>query len=244
MSSGVSWADVVFHVLAHVAHEPRRLPSSLHSHAYQRFVEDLAGPASGRALAQDVHLLAALLRDHETLASVQRLAFEWPDPERARAEVEAALRGFPPAAELLRCAALLECDVYTRLPAPIVDRDALESAVSALVLQQLPIVTSRPLTEHGRLWNGVVYVGVPGQGVTLEHAAHQAAHEHAVYELRDAKLGERDTEAVALVRLHLRLAGTPHADAHRRWCARWGVRAEHLDPGRLTPAQREALERS
>jgi hypothetical protein len=247
------WADVVFHVLAHV---PGRLPSSLHSHAYQRFVADLVGPASERALGEDARVLGELLTDHASLAAVQALAWLWREPEHARAEQEldalansqvddarllAALRGSP-AAELLRCAALLELEVYAQLPAPP-SNQALRDAVAALVPQPLPVVTSRPLTEHGRVWNGVVYVGVPGEGVTLEHAAHQAAHEHTVHELRDAGLEERGIEAVALVRLHRRLEGTPHAAAHRRWCARCGVRDEHLDPTRLTPAQRAVLAR-
>lgn len=260
-----SWAECVFHVLAHV--DRSGLPSSLFSPWYVRFVEASLGPASGRPLGADAAALSACLADHASLAFVQGLAWLWRDSadawtygtcalgelqahQVADAELLASLSTQAQAVELLRCAALLEADGCARLPPSRPDTQAFEGLLSALIphapaLAHAEVTFVRPLTAHGRVRGKAIWVGVPGEGVTPEHAALQAAHEATVREVRleAPALPERSVEAVALVLLHERIAGSPFAAPHRRWCAQWGVRDDHLARRRLSPEQCAVLER-
>src|SRR5690242_9125689 len=81
-SAGPAWADLVFHVLAHVE-ETEALPSSVSDAAYRAFVESHLGPASERALSGDARVLGEALRDHGELSRVQALAAVFRDPEHA-----------------------------------------------------------------------------------------------------------------------------------------------------------------
>src|SRR5690606_32191845 len=143
-----SWAECVFHVLAHV--ELSGLPSSLFSPWYVRFAEATLGPASRRPLGEDVVALSACLRDHTTLATVQNLAFLWKESEGALTcaatelgelrdvqvtdvRLLASLRAHAGAVELVRCAALLEADACARLPVTRPDAVSFQAALSALV---------------------------------------------------------------------------------------------------------------
>ena len=254
------WAEVVFHVLAHVP--ARDLPSSLHSAWYVSFAEALLGPAAQRPLGQDVAVLRVLMRDHRALAAVQGLAFLWRDSSEALACSEremaaltahdvvcprllAQLNVHAYALEALRGAALLEAEVYVTLPPPALDTRALDEALVALTacaptLASARVTALRPLTRHGRVLRSSIFVGVPGAGVSLQHVAMQAAHEATVAEVLShaTALPERQVEEVALSVLAERCARTPHAAAHRAWCAQWQVREEHLDGARLSPTQR------
>jgi hypothetical protein len=237
-------------------------PASLHSPWYVSFAEDLLGPADQRPLGQDVAVLRVLMRDHEALAAVQGLAFLWRDSAEALAcsELELAaltahdvlcpvllaqlnVRAY--ALESLRSAALLEAEVYATLPPPRVDTRALDEALVALsrcapTLASARVTALRPLTRHGRVLGSTIFVGVPGAGVSLQHVAMQAAHEATVAEVLShaSALPERQVEAVALVLLAERCAGSVHAESHRAWCGQWQVREEHLDGARLSPTQR------
>src|SRR5689334_3120479 len=126
---GPPWADLVFHVLAHV---PLPFPSSIHDPLYVAFAERHLGPASARSLAEDAVLLGKVLSTPELCAHAQWVAFLFENAAAARAvtdrdlremdEVHAhgaalrALAGIEPVAESLRAAAELEAPHHARLP--------------------------------------------------------------------------------------------------------------------------------
>jgi hypothetical protein len=258
-----SWAELVFHVLAHVP--AAGVPSSVYSPWYVQFAAEHLGASSERALGRDVAVLGRLFPDHRRLCGVQGLAWLWRDVTEALAcaerelselragdlaEHELLLASMPEthALELLRCACLLEAEAFARLPVPTFDHAAFDAALARLVphapaLKQLCIKPLRSLTCHGRLRGEDLWIGVPDCGVTLEMAAMQAAHEASVREVRVRRptLPERELEAVALVLLSERITGSPHAVAHRAWCRAHQVRAEHLDRNQLSPTQRDLL---
>ena len=259
-----AWTDVVFHVLAQLPGP--RVPASLHSPWYAEFVAALLGPAQARQLGADLAALAAVARDHHTLVAMQQLAWLWRDPEQAlacadrelsqlRAEDVAEPALLPSllrsatAVELLRCAALLELEAYRRLPAPELDLPALSGALAALVplasgLTTARITSLRPLTRHGRVRGASIFIGVPGAGVSLAHAAFQAAHEATVREVEahGAPLAERRIESIALVLLATRAERARARGAHRSWCAEHGVRDVDLRRANLTVEERKILD--
>lgn len=196
---GPEWADLVFHVLAHVP-GTRQFASSLDDAPYRAFCEQHLGPAAARSLGEDTRLLSQLLTSHELLARVQWLAFLFDDVAAARRSAArdlAELRdrdagvstparrslcsegfaGSPleSAAELLRAAAELEAPHHSRLPAATLDPAALSAAVSraaaaAPCLKSLRIRCLRSLARRGRVAAPDLYVGVPDELLGVTHA--------------------------------------------------------------------------
>ena len=263
------WSDLVFHVLAHV--DLRGVAPNVFDTRYVRWVEQHAGPAGERTLAEDASALARLLLADPVVAiAVQALAvlFDGIDQAQRAAERElgelsgadvvspAALRalvGALPAAELLRCAALLEADVHRRLLGTGTGWSEAELQL-ALVrvaecaprLAQCELVLCRALTRHGRVFGTRLYAGVPAEalGVSAEQVALQAGHEASVLEASEAaraaglQLNERAVEAVAVVLFAQRCTRAGLAEAHARWGAQWGVRAEHGELASLPEPER------
>jgi hypothetical protein len=248
---GPPWADLVFHVLAHV---PLPFPSSLHDPLYVAFAERHLGPASGRSLGEDAVLLGKILSTHELCAHAQWVAFLFEDAAMARAvtardlremdDVHAhgpalrALVGIEPVAESLRAAAELEAPHHARLPSTSVNAVELDAALvraraAAPRLASLGVRCSRALARRGRAVPSWIYVGVPGGelGVTAAHVATQAAHEATVVEVGEAAiagrvhLAERDVEHAALVVLSERALGSLFAADHERWWNALGLPA-------------------
>jgi hypothetical protein len=252
------WAEVVFHVLAHV---PGGAAASLWEPRYVRWAEARLGPASLRALGDDVRALAALLPDHDALATAQLLAWVFRDPARAErvfdrglGELEAGhvddaallarIRAAAPAvlqgADLLFCAAALEAPSVARLPPLHVDQAALSSAVLRLAplapaLSTVTLGVVRALGWRGRVLRGEICVGAPetlDEGPTLEHVSWQAAHEAVVAEVsRAGAAGHADTEHVAIVLLAERARGAGLGEPHARW----------LSSLRAPPSERASL---
>ena len=145
------WPELVLHVLAHLE-STARLPSSVCSEAYLSAARQHVGPVRERALGADIPVLAAHLTTHERLSAVQLLIRLHPtmaaarrsahlplgsleDESETNTEVRDLLLGAcPVAAELVRCAALLEADGFSAWPLP--DRgelqDRLEQALPTL----------------------------------------------------------------------------------------------------------------
>jgi hypothetical protein len=252
VSAGPPWADLVFHVLAHVE-ATAALPSSLFDPVYRDFVERHSGPASARALGDDARVLGEVLRDHSELSRVQSLAGVFLDPEHAArmrgrdltmlvAEdltdavfLEPAKNGGA-AMEILRAAAELEAPFHARLPAASTDLDALDRALQALAacaptLQAFRVSCLRSLRLRGRVVPGNIWVGAPGlePPLTALHAAWQACHEATVAEVgagaaaRRLALQERAVEHAAVVLLTARAAHNGLSDDHGTWCATFGA---------------------
>jgi hypothetical protein len=214
---GPPWADLVFHVLAHVT-EQRRFASSLGHLPYRAFCERHLGRAAARSLAEDVDHLTQVLTSHELLAQLQWMAFLFHDPIAARSvgareltelltdrtagdavvnpRALRGLSGVEAQAELLRAAAELEAPHHARLPPAGFDLNALSRwlrrvAVAAPRLRTMDVRFLRALTQHGRVVAPVIYIGVPSEelGVEVPQVAVQAAHEATVVEVAEAARG-------------------------------------------------------
>lgn len=260
------WADLVFHVLAHVTGS--RAPAALHAPAYTAWVAAQLGPIEARPLGEDVGALRALLADANMCAAVQPLAVLFSDAAQARRlatmefgaltashgiepELLACLRRVIAPAELLRCSALLELEAHARLAPAVSEFAQLRAGLGEVVrcaprLGGCPLRLSRALTHHGRVFGSRVYVGVPDArlGVDSAHVAMQAAHESTVLEVFERARSsnhawsERRIEAVAVVVLARRAAGAGLTGQHADWARIWGVRAEHTDPASLNAEAR------
>lgn len=259
-----SWAEAVFHVLAHLpAHG---LPSSLYAPWYVELAESELGAASQRLLAEDVAVLGALLRDHDALVAAQNVAWLWRESTKALAFAERELPSLTDAdvddaqvlalvhvrayaVEGLRSAALLEAPSLARLSAPELDVAALVDALITLLprapaLAHCSITPLRPLTRHGRTRGRNIFVGVPGAGVSLEHVAMQAAYEATLGEVLslEAPLAPRRARAVSLILLNVRCADSEAAESYRAWCHSSQVAADSLDRGQLSRAESAVLD--
>lgn len=251
-SAGPPWADLVFHVLAHVERN-EALPSSVSDRAYRTFVEAHLGPASERALGGDTQVLGEVLRDHAELARVQALAAVFRDPQHAArvrgrdlttllaedvsdtAFLEPVKNGGA-AMEVLRAAAEIEAPFHARLPPPHTDLEAFDRAlqaraVCAPALAGFRISCLRSLRLRGRLVPGHIWVGAPAADppLTALHASWQACHEATVAEVgtaaaaRDVALDERMVEHAAVVLLTLRAAENGLSADHGTWSATFGT---------------------
>src|SRR5688500_4294288 len=192
------FADLVFHVLAHVE-ATAALPSSLYDATYVALCQRELGAIEQRQLGADVKALGAVLGTHQALAAVQRLAWlhetiaeseqvetrslnELAPGDVARPALLAELvREAQPALELLRCAVALERPHHARLALAEVaadEQDELLQVVTELCavapgLARARIAYVRSLGRRGRVWGSEIWLGLPGSenGPTPEHAA-------------------------------------------------------------------------
>lgn len=200
------WADLVFHVLAHVE-VSERLRASLYDARYVAFVEEHLGPAEGRLLAQDALLLATRLETEESLGDAQLLAWLFETPEEATRASGLELGELPvesvrdagalvdlaraaPIVEVLRTACEIEAEHHAKLPPIEVDDAALdmalyEAAAASPTLPSYRVAVIRSLRVRGRMRGEEIWVGAPDDflGIGAEHVAWQAAHEATVREL-------------------------------------------------------------
>lgn len=253
------WAELVFHVLAHVR---SAAPASVYDPAWVAFV---AAHSSGeRALHEDVALLEAAAMSHDTLAEVQLLAWLFESTERTAAVAELRLEELRPsqvdapevlgqlvqsrhraAIEVLRAAAELEADTFASLPKARRDDTAIARAfgrVSAAApwMSVCRIEHVRPLRLRGRVRERRVWIGLPCAelGPSAEHAAWQAAHEATVTEISERarasglRIAYLPLEQSALFVLRERAARAGLSEPHGRWL-------EHFSA--LPPFEREAI---
>jgi hypothetical protein len=252
------WADLVFHVLAHV---PSSTPASVYDPVYTAFAARHLGAPELRALGEDVRALLPLATEHGSYAAIQNLAWLFSNVEEAArfrdrelASLEttnvsdgrllAALRDLGPAVEVLRCAAELEAEAHARLPPIAFDAPALAAALegvtpAAPALAGFRIGVVRSLRLRGRVRSGEIWLGAPcpRPGPDLAHVAWQAAHEATVAELGRAlatpAADDRPLEHAALVVLAERAARAGFAEAHAAWFAGFGLARATLDPASL-----------
>jgi hypothetical protein len=204
------------------------------------------GPTFGRALATDAAALAAACKEHAPLARLSWVALLFSDLSQALGQAELELSALSdaavaspnalravredPAAEILRCAAYLEAEDWSSLPALSVDLASLRAQLAALVpaaplLSQLSMYCSPALRLRGRAWGDAVWVGCPCPELELEgeHVAWQAAHEATVVEVerlsaeRGTVLDFASLEHTALLLLRTRAQTLGHRAAHQEW---------------------------
>lgn len=239
------YADLVFHVLAHVS--PRApLNASLYNPKYIEFCHSFLGDARERALGEDVRTLAQMLSNHEILARVQTLAWLFDSAEDAarfdecelaalnrkgtfRSDVHAHLcrAEHLAAVELLRCAVALEAEHHERLPVENRTSEAQlrEELLSfhsvAPRLRETTVTCIRALGSRGRALSNSIFVGLPEPGSHapgIEHAVLQAAHEATVQEVSRARwMPFLETEHAALALLQKRMLGHQKEAVHQRW---------------------------
>ncbi|MCL4748830.1 MAG: hypothetical protein KJ015_01655 [Myxococcales bacterium] len=259
------FADLVFHVLAHVRRSAGEA-ASVYDPEWVRFAASHLGPAESRTLAEDADALGQLAPGHEALSRLQLVAWLFADVERARVvaareladlgpdevdapELLATLRQLGPAPELLRVAAELERPFFERLPAP--EHDWARSAASfeamlgvAPELGQCTVELVRSLRLRGRVRGSRIWVGVPDPalGPTLEHVSWQAAHEATVREVgRHARAAERRVEQMAVVLLAARARRQGRDADHGRWLAHFGANAPETNPSSLDEAEQRLV---
>jgi hypothetical protein len=266
---GPRWADLVFHVLAHVR-PAGPFASSLFDETYIAFSEKHAGPAAARSLGADADVLGRAVTSHEALARLQWVARLFDDTASARAVAQRDLSGLRDgdvadavalralsdvsnAAEVLRAAAELEAPHHAKLPVIEVEpalAAALERASPAAPrLAGFRVECLRALRVRGRLFDSRIWVGVPSAelSLTAEHVAVQAAHEATVAEVAGTarshavELGERSIEHIALVLFAERAARGPLAEAHSRWWAQLSTASPSAIGDHLDERQRSVL---
>jgi hypothetical protein len=225
------FADLVFHVLAHV---PGDAAPSVWDPAYVAWCEEHLGSASSRTLAEDASALATLLPDHDGLVRAQMLAWLFRDLERARTCFDRSLEELRDAdvddasifrfvskyqpAELLWCAIGLEDEHRAKLP-PISIFGIAEAMAAmrdvAPSMDTFDIGVVRSLRLRGRVRGKEIWIGE----APLDHTTWQAAHEATVAEVSDPKLSFVETERRAIALLTERAAKAGRADAHAKWLA-------------------------
>lgn len=262
------YADLVFHVLAHVE---SAVPASTYDREYVVFAERHLGPAGERSLGADATVLRAVATDHVRYARVQGLAWLFRDPEQAARAARhdltqlaprdvtdpallARLCQAGPEVEVLRCAAELERDPHARLPRPSLDRSELTEALQQVLpaaprLAEFRLGIVRALGRRGRVHAGEIWIGAPfdDAGPSLAHLAWQAAHEATVAELfarpESRAVPERTVEAMAIVLLGLRAERAGLASPHAAWLSHFEGSAGAVDLARL-PEPLQACVRS
>lgn len=249
----VLWPELVLHVLAHIE-STAHLPSSLYDRHYVEESRRHLGPPDTRALGQDLVALAAVLDSHERLSQVQRLVRLHPSLECAldasRLDLaslgsssgvdlqlqDQLLRDCAVAAELLRCAALLEAETFLRWPLPAMEpiQSQLDRAMPdvwfvAPWLRRVRVRPLRVLGHRGRAFIDEIWVGIPNQdtGPSLAHVSCQAAHEATVLEVAERaqldriSLSEREVEQVAVALLSRRAQPSRFSSVHAEWLRSW-----------------------
>jgi hypothetical protein len=267
---GPSFAELVYHVLAHVR-ATAWLPASVYDRRYVAFCERRLGPASERALGEDRVLLGRVVTSHEQLARLQLLAWLVRDAETAALLGGRALEELEPGevndptvlaqldrgSELLWCAALLELHAFRQLPPVELDLDLLGQSL-ALALAVAPALSEcrleivRALCQRGRIRHGAIWVGMPDPelGVSADHVIWQACHEATVHELAARArtrpgtrcASEREVEHAAVVLLAERATRAGEGKAHRRWLAHFGSNAPSIARASLPESARVLLD--
>ena len=254
------WADLVFHVMAHV--RPRG-PSaaSVFDPVYVAFAEKALGPASSRHLEEDARILGRIIATHESLVAVQMLAWLFPTLPAALSCAPFELGQLPPAAsadpsllpvlarhaqaaEILWASALLESEHHAALPQVECDEDGVGRALAAIEvcaprLRSCTVAFVRALRLRGRVFRGEIWVGTPCGSLALDadHVAWQASHEASVLEVTEAanavgvSLAHPRLEHAAVVLLASRAADCGMSAQHARWLT-------HLESGAPCPEQR------
>lgn len=259
------WADLVFHVLAHVPpHGP--CAASVFDPIYVAFCNRALGPAEQRHLAQDAVALSQLLPTHDALVAAQMLAWLFDEPKHAVAVGDFELMQLPDgsaaersllavlasqrdAAELLWAAALLEHDHHARLPASEISLNEIASALSAaaVVAPMLAVCTVafvRALRLRGRVRRRDIWVGMPSAALDLSiaHVVWQASHEATVLEVSECAhaaglaLRHAQLEHAAAVVLASRASSHGQGSQHAAWLSHFGRHAPCLDPASLDPS--------
>ncbi len=238
------WAQLVFHVLAHLKPQTN-MPASLYDAHYVRWCEQHLEPAQLRTLAADTEALSQLCPTHAQLArlSLMPLLFssiaqaerchaaelsELKASEVDSAELLASLRVHD-ASELLRCAALLECSTWERLP-QFAPGSALEERLQELApltptLANMQVHTVPALRLRGRVMQRKIWIGLPNDvfGPSVEHVCWQAVHEATVLEVSDVSrelqtpLAHEALEQTSLCLLAERVRGSDWATHHQAW---------------------------
>jgi hypothetical protein len=260
------WPELVLHVLAHLectAH----LPSSLYDPHYVVQARRQLGPPEARALDRDLAILAEMLDTHERLSQVQQLVLLHQSLEsaleastlelaslgaRSGADLQLRdrlLRDCPVAAELLRCAALLEAETFVQWPLP--ERDPIQSQLDRAMpdfwsvapwLRRVRVRPLRVLGYRGRAFPDEIWVGIPARDMSpalvhdspheakrpsLAHVSCQAAHEATVLEVAQratadhVNISEREVEQVAVALLSRRAQSSKLASIHVEWLQTW-----------------------
>ncbi len=270
----LTWPELVLHVLAHLE-ATAELPSSVYSECYVRAARQRLGPVSERELGRDLALLVAQLNRHAELAQVQLLTRLHPtladarnnahrelcslgDASNTNLEIrDTLLATVPIQAELLRCSALLEAEIFERWPLPDQDafRRALQAPLSGLwsvapQLRCLSVYGLRVLGRRGRAFPDGIWVGIPDEpeGPSVNHVTWQAAHEATVLEVSVRarterwQLGERQVEHLAVVLMERRARAQGMTEGHGAWLSAMqpGARA-WADAAALTDAERTLL---
>lgn len=236
----LSYVDLVFHVLAHVAVDA---PASAFDSDYVRWAQATLGEARERELGELAADIAAAAPTHDALASAQRIAWLFRSVERAQStfarglgELSAIEVDVPsllgvlagdPAAELIHCAAALEAPHHANLPDvapdPSFGERLAEVGVAAPLLGRMPIEHVRALRLRGRVHDARIWVGIPGAEVPAvdpSFVAWQAAHEATVAELSARRLPFADHEHAAVALLAARAERADLAGEHRAWLGR------------------------
>jgi len=250
------FADLVFHVLAHVS-ATAALPASLFDPGYVQFAEAALGSSQARQLGDDCRTLGRLLQTHERLAKVQRLAWLHASVEEFAASEQRPLSELRPAevgrpdlltalrldelalTEILRCAVALERPHHAQLPrceaVPVELAPWLTTLASvAPFLAAAEVDCVRALCWRGRVAGRSIWVGLPASvaGPSVEHAAFQAAHEATVAELLEAarragvSLPERGLERAALWLFATRCRRAGLEAKHHVWFRRMTLPAD------------------
>lgn len=264
------WADLVFHVLAHVR-QTAMLAASVYDPVYVRFAERHLGPAASRSLGADCDVLGRVVNTHPALAQVGLLAWLFREigPARRLASVDLAalpesavdapdllgpLRAQGPAVEVLRCACELERPSFELLPPACTDQTPLGDALASVsglapALAGCTVATIRSLRLRGRVRQSEIWVGTPSteEPPSLDHVVFQALHEATVLEIwravraSGARIDERAIEHAAVVLLAGRARAHGEARRHRDWLAHFGAHAPPTSETTLAPALRELV---
>lgn len=253
MRARSTWAEAVFHVLAHVRATAHLAPSA-YDPSYVAEAARALGPAEERLLAADAARIGALATTFDAMVDVEQLAWLFDSPGRARACVERdlavleasdvdhprslpAVRRAGAVAEILRAAAEIEAPLCAKLPPLALDERALDQAlaeatVMAPLLASSTVGVVRALGIRGRVVASDegdtaprIWVGA----ASTEHMAFQAAHEATVWEVGcdAAKAGipwvHEDVEREAIRRLRARAEAQGKGEAHQRWLSCFAV---------------------
>jgi hypothetical protein len=212
---------------------------------------------SGHQELAELGLLAWLF---DTLEQAERAALTNLDELGPEAVADPAvflhLLQHRPAAEVLRCAALLERGPFTMLPRPASDQRQTLAALTEVAgvapeLERCSVHLLLPLWRRGRIRDTQIWVGLPGVkgGPDNHHLAWQAAHEATVREVSVLALQvierseARAVEQAAVVLLAERAQNRALSEPHARWLAHFGGNAPPLGRSSLTRDWNRVLER-